>query len=365
VSSTGEWQLHLLGAFRLECGAQEIRFQRRKTASLLAYLALQPDRHTRDELAALFWGDYPDSEARRSLRVALSGLRSALGNEIIIVDGDTVQANPTFPLCCDAIAFQSYAARFLAEAPFDVAASFIDLYNGDLLPGFDDEWIPPLRERLRSLYLEALLHTTQQMRSHSDYEHAIELARRVLASEPSNERAHQHLLFCHMALGDRAAALHQYEICRQVLHDDLGVEPLAETSALYRWIKGQPEHEEPGEARITNLPIPLSSFIGREQEMAQIKRLLAQHRLLTLTGPGGSGKTRLALQVATDLVDGYRDGVWFSDLAAHRRACRRRSHRRSGTGSSRARQRQGHRCACYAPAPAHHPPAARQLRARH
>lgn len=141
-------------------------------------------------------------------------------------------------------AFEGYAREFLAAPSFDLSPSFIDLYQGDLLPDLYDDWIGPERDRLRSLYIDALLQAVQQMRSRSEYAEAIELAQRVLAIEPSNERAHQHLMFCYVATGDRSAALRQYEACRQALHDDLAVEPLPETTALANWMKGKPEHEQ-------------------------------------------------------------------------------------------------------------------------
>jgi non-specific serine/threonine protein kinase len=100
------------------------------------------------------------------------------------------------------------------------------------------------------------------------------------------------------------------------LWDELAVEPASATHALYEWIKGAPGETKPFEAQITNLPIPLTSFIGRVRETAEVKGTLASTRLLTLTGPGGSGKTRLAIQVGTDLLDAFEDGVWWVELGA-------------------------------------------------
>ena len=151
----------------------------------------------------------------------------------------------------------------------------------------------------------------------------IDLASRVLTQDPANEAAHQHLMFSHFAAHDRNAALKQYEACVRSLRDELGVEPSPETQALFTRIKSAPP---PGPSRTDhtkNLPIPLTSFIGREREIAELKQLLKgaevglqpQTRLLTLTGPGGCGKTRLAIQVANELADTYRNGVWWVDLA--------------------------------------------------
>jgi DNA-binding SARP family transcriptional activator len=315
MNDTGEYQLHVLGTFTLERGGQIVKFPRRKATALFAYLALHPQVHTRDQLDTLLWGDYLDDEARQSLRTALSTIRREVGDDVLIVDNETVRLNPTFPLWVDAVSFETYAKRFLAEPPFDLSTAFIDLYEGDLLPDVYDDWVVAEREHLHSLYVAVLLQTAEQMRSRSEYGRALDFAQRVLAIEPSNERAHQHVMFCYVAKGDRTAALRQYETCEAVLQNDLGVEPMPETRSLYQWIKGQPAHAAAKEARITNLPLPLTSFIGRERETAEIKRALSQHRLVTLTGMGGSGKTRLAIQVASDLVDMYKNGVWFVDLA--------------------------------------------------
>jgi predicted ATPase len=129
-------------------------------------------------------------------------------------------------------------------------------------------------------------------------------------------------MFCYLASGWRSEALQQYDLCRRLLEEELGVAPGPETTALYRWILSGPASPSV-EALRTNLPIPLSSFIGREAETARVKGLLrpssttdpSASRLVTLTGPGGSGKTRLAIHAATDLLDAFPDGVWWIDLA--------------------------------------------------
>jgi len=286
----------------------------RKSVSLLAYLLLHPqDPHSREKLAALFWGEVPDLKARGSLRTALSSLRSKTEvDELFITDRETIQVNPDIPIWVDACQFASYSkSAFKGNA--EGLQEAIDLYRGDLLLNFYDDWILRAREYYRQLYLDLLLQMAQLMRSQSQYERAIGYAEQVLQYDPPNERAHQHLIFCHLANGDRSAAVRQYEDCRRVLQEEFAIEPSPETKALYQWLRQTPVESK--EARITNLPIPLTSFIGRTKEMARMKYILAQARLVTLTGPGGSGKTRLAIQVASDLVDSFRDGVWWVDFA--------------------------------------------------
>jgi predicted ATPase len=198
--------------------------------------------------------------------------------------------------------------------PAPLVTQHLKLYSGDLLADLYDDWIAPERDRLHALYIDALLRLTQTMRSRSEYGRAVEFAQQVLERDRANERAHQHLMFCYLAMGNRTSALRQYEECRCALKEELGVEPSAETTALYDWVLQTPSTIRSDAARITNLLIPASSFIGRAQEIAQVKRLLEANRLVTCTGIGGCGKTRLALQVATDLIDAFRDGVWWIEL---------------------------------------------------
>jgi predicted ATPase/DNA-binding SARP family transcriptional activator len=312
-------RLRLFGSFEGALDDAPVHLPTRKIEALLAYLVLHPAPHAREKLAALFWGDVPDDRARVSLRYALARLRQAFGPKLLLAGRETAQINPEFPIWVDARAFQ-------AQAP----EARIENYRGDLLADFYADWVLAERDQFRQAYIATLLELIQRYRAASDYPRAIAAAEQVLASEPAHERAHQHLMFCFVALCQREAALHQYARCVAALREDLAVDPAPDTTALYEWIKHAPSQLSPA-VRITNLPIPLTSFIGREQEMAQIKRRLRpaepgsaqrpgsapfEARLLTLTGAGGCGKTRLAIQAATDLIDAYRDGVWWVELAA-------------------------------------------------
>lgn len=308
-------RLYILGSFHVERERQTIHFPTRKVESLLAFIVLHPEEHAREKLAALCWGDFPDLRARTSLRTALTTLRKHLGDHLFLADNESVQLNPDYPLWVDALEFDKQVTKFMSESPPDPGTVDLELYQGDLLADLYDDWITPKREHYRDLYLNTLLRLTEDFRSHSQYAKAVQLAQKIIRNDPSNERAHQHLMFCYAALGNRSSALQQYEECERILRDDLGVRPLPETIRLYERIKESITEHKPREAMITNVPIPLTSFIGRQRELEEVKRLLFNTRLLTLRGAGGCGKTRLAIQVASDLVERFKDGVWWVELA--------------------------------------------------
>jgi non-specific serine/threonine protein kinase len=233
----------------------------------------------------------------------------------------------------DVEAFQEAAttARHAMEpAAFRVA---IDLYAGELLPEDRYEgWVEERRTQLKELYLSLLLELGALLEGRREFGEAIEALGRVVAEEPTHERAHLGLMRLHALSGRRREALSQYEHLREALLKNLGTEPDAATTSLQQQIWAGtfphpdsppagilPEVEVPTStseaARGHNLPLARTSFVGREREKLEVKRLLAMTKLLTLTGTGGCGKTRLALKVASDLVGAYPDGVWLADLA--------------------------------------------------
>ncbi|MBM4460422.1 MAG: hypothetical protein FJ011_22120 [Chloroflexi bacterium] len=309
--STGALRIQLFGPLRVEWDGQSVVFARRKTAALLAYLALHPGEQPREQIAALFWGDTADEDARRSLRVALADLRKALGDATLLGDRDALALNPAAAEI-DAQRFARLLGKPHAALTADLLAG-LALYRGDLLEALYDEWVLPLREHFRATWLAALLLLIERYRTAGDYANAIQQARRLLQREPAHETAHQHLIFCLAASGERDASLAQVEACRAALRQHLDADLSAETLALAASIRKQGAE---GAGRLTNLPRPLTSFIGREAELEQVETLLAQTRLLTLTGPGGSGKTRLAIQAADEASHGYPDGVWWVDFAS-------------------------------------------------
>ncbi len=330
IAQVSGLRVHLLGPLRIEYATTPIRLPRRKVEALLAYLLLHPEQQPRDYLATLFWGDSADEQARHSLRTALATLRKAIAPELLLTDRDHVQLNPHFACWVDLNALLA-GEKTLDSVTNNALLAKLALWQGELLADLYEDWIDAEREHYRARLLTLFLQATQILRARSEYAQAIAVAQRILVTDPANEPAHQHLMFCYMATGDRHAALHQYELCERALRAELDAPPMPETTALYQWIRQNEGQNQSLAAKITNLPIPLTSFIGRTRETAEVKRLLtAAHagqsqaaqagtsriRLLTLTGAGGSGKTRLAIQTATDLIDHFAHGVWWVELAA-------------------------------------------------
>lgn len=190
----------------------------------------------------------------------------------------------------------------------------IDLCRGPYL-GDDlyEEWTLPLRQQFQHQFVEALSHQATCHAHLRDYAQAIARCRQALLEAPAEESLYRQLMqYCYYA-GERQSALESYEICLQALAERLGVEPNRQTRELAQQIKTE---QLPVLRRAVphNLPYPLSSFIGRKQHLADLGQQLQQARLITLTGIGGSGKTRLAIEVAHQQLQSFSDGVWFVEL---------------------------------------------------
>ena len=331
--------LSLLGAFQTTLDGRAVAdFATDKARALLAYLAVEGDRpHRRDGLAALLWPDQPQRKARQNLRQALSFLRQTLGDQdnskpILLVDRETVQLNPECDMWLDAVAFEELVAINRSHRHRNLGTcrpcvgrleQAVDLYRGGFLADFliDDstlfeEWALLKREWFHRQAVEALGRLAHYYERRVDYERAREFAWQQVGLEPWREESRRQLMRLLAFEGQRSAALSQYETCCRVLADEFGVKPTAETTALYEHIRdnGYLRAPEP----LHNLPHEPTPFVGRESEIADLDELIVNPdcRLLTLVGPGGIGKTRLALRMAQQQVGAFADGVYFVSLAA-------------------------------------------------
>ena len=324
--------LSLLGPFQATLNGRPITdFKSNKVRALLAYLAAEADRpHPREALAGLLWPDYTDRAALDNLRYTLSSLRQAIDDRsttppFLIITRDTIQFNSASDYALDLAGFEVSSSL----ASIGQLEQMIALYRGCFLEGFScdsaafEEWILFKREQVSRRVLIALRRLTTHYGQSGEYERAAIYARKQLELEPWDEEAYQQLMRALALSGQRSAALAQYETCRRLLLQELGVGPSSKTVAL----RDQIEQELIGAASqaqaawLTHVPIPLTPFVGRQREVADIKRVLMDSespaRLLTLTGAGGCGKTRLAIQVAGDLAaaNHFTQGVCWVDLA--------------------------------------------------
>jgi predicted ATPase/DNA-binding SARP family transcriptional activator len=328
--------LALLGPPRVtRADGSTVAFRSRKELALLAYLAVEgPAAQRRDTLLGLLWPDVPEESARNSLRVALANLRQAIGTAALITAGQEVQLALDGD-ALDVITFQQLLAacrvhRHQPNMPCAECAARLEqavvLYRGEFLSGFTlpdaapfEEWALVRREALHLQALDALAMLAELHERTGDYAALCRYAHRQLELEAWHEPAHRQLMRGLALAGDGDGALMQYERCRQVLADELAIEPDVETRALYERIRAG--HLTPATRNATaprhNLPASLTPFVGREAELAALLALREQPdtRLLTLVGAGGMGKTRLAIELARASLDAYADGVFFVALA--------------------------------------------------
>ncbi|MDQ3978179.1 MAG: AAA family ATPase [Actinomycetota bacterium] len=271
------------GQFRIDAPA--------KAKALVAYMALAPPNATRSRLAGLLWSDLSEEAARANLRLVLTQLRKALPGRVA-ADRHAVGLNGDVWIDADELE-QAQAGP----------AAVLELYRGEFLEGVQlpgapllDEWITDRRYRYRAMALAALDTVVGKALTSGDTDTAMAAARRILAVEPWHEGAHRALMRCFAVAGQPSAALAQYETCRHILDQELGVEPDPATRDLLGEIRTQ-EFAPPirrGELQVTS-----GALVGREHELGHLAALLSDPacRLVTIVGPGGVGKTRLAMEV--------------------------------------------------------------------
>lgn len=309
--------IRLLGTPEVVADGQPVTaFISDKARALLYYLAATGEMYTRQALATLCWADMPEAQALKNLRQALYNLQKLLP-DYLDVDRQTVQMLPTAAVWVDVAALRTLLDTGTATALHDAVA----LYRGELLAGFSvadapnfDLWLVGEREHLQHRVLTALRTLIDQAFAAAHEEEAIAHLYRLVKVEPWAEEEQRRLIESLARRGDYTAALHQYEALRTVLAAELDVAPMPETTALIERVR---------RARTLprdHLPAPATPLIGRTKELAHLRRLLATNkgaaRLITVSGPGGIGKTRLALAAAHEQRYAFLDGVWWVALAA-------------------------------------------------
>ena len=321
--------LHFFGPFAVFCDGKPLpKMRSKKELWLLALLALRAHAAPIDRvwLAGALWPESEEGKALFYLRRSLMLLRDALGSEAYRISSPTPRTL-RFDLDgadCDVIAFD----QALLEGDMQSLQSAVALYRGPLLQDCAEDWLLPERETRATGVLTALEQLIAWARAGSNATAAVGYARRLLELDPLRETALRTLMEMLTAEGSHAAAGEAYRSFRLRLRRELNAEPDPETARLNRRLRaeGRQRADErvnetaSRESDITgtspsNLPTVPSPLIGRSAEREAVISLLETARLVTLTGTGGVGKTRLSLAVAEAMGADFVDGVCFVDLS--------------------------------------------------
>ena len=287
---------------------------------LLIALALEPGHAVpKATLVDWIWGERPPSDAANALQRLVSRLRKALPEGL--VEGQTDGYRLTVePDAVDAVRFE----RLVAQARNDedpqrarLLREALALWRGAAMQGVglqDSAAFDAAVSRLEGLRLTAL---EDRFEAEVSLGHGAELVTELtdlVAAHPVRERLVAALMRALVASGRDSEALLVYQRTREALADALGVNPSPELSALHvALLRG--ELGRPEENRKTNVRAELTSFVGKDADVAAVRELIAEHRLTTVLGPGGSGKTRLATETARTLLGNLPDGAWLVELA--------------------------------------------------
>jgi len=355
--------ISVLGSPVFELNGMPIDLPRRKATALLVYLAVTGARQRRDTLATFFWPDSNQARAFAYLRNTIWEINRTLGEGWLVANRETVALNPDADIKLDLRNFNAHLDRVVPhghginddgcqECIKELEAATA-LYRDHFLSGFGlpdsaafDEWLFFQAEEARQALMNGLIRLIRMQIANGDFDQALEYARRWVNLDPINEEAHRELMQIFTWTGQRNAAIRQYQECQRILKQELNIEPeIATTELLERIQSGQLEREQslalipeifprwvPLESLdfdltdpeccdpIINIPIPPTPFVGRHRELKDIAACLENpdDRLITLLGPGGIGKTRLAIQAATENKGSFQHGICFVSLASLR-----------------------------------------------
>jgi predicted ATPase/DNA-binding SARP family transcriptional activator len=352
------WRIQLFGPLQVQQGDTLLhRFATQKTGLLLAYLAYYSRRaHPREPLIAILWPDVDLTTGRNRFKQAFASLRRQLESgrspDVMLLTSDRLRVGvDPERITTDVAEFHALLRQSAqaASAPEQKAllGQAVKLYQGDLLADYYEEWVLLERPQHAAAYFHALQQLVQLCREAGEGEEALAIAHRALAIDPFEESVREDLITLYQALGRPAEALRQYQVWERLLQEELGTAPSRALQALAHKLRTDPAAAPsttaivlvPRDSRPTlplpypearssgplpRLPVPRTRFFGRTEESARLETLLQpparivarpSERLVTLTGAGGTGKTRLALEVAHCLVASYRERVWMVTLA--------------------------------------------------
>ena len=279
-----------------------------RAVSLLGWLATHPGPRPRSEIASSLWPDVPDSSARNSVRSALWSLRQAF-----VEHADTVLDTSRSRIGLNNVSVDCRQFEELVDAGrLDAALS---LAAGELLAGLDDEWAILARQTHRDRLINLLVESSDAAATDGNRLVAIARARAAAELNPLSESCARLLMRRYDEAADRSVALEVYTRIVDRLRHELKIAPSEETWRLAEMIRARQHGQKRNTFACPHLPVQLTSFVGRDAEMHEVHRILADDRLVTLTGAGGVGKTRLAVQIAATMAGEFADDVWYVDLA--------------------------------------------------
>ncbi len=305
MSQTAPIQLHLLGTFSLIVEGNTPTL-RRKTRALLAYLATTGQPHARQALVNLFCQEA--KAPNRALAVLLSRVRQKLGSSALLSEGERVQLNLA-QVAVDVTQFVGILEGNLAQQTVAELETAVSLYRADFLAGLtlDDapefeQWLLAQQARLRHLLERGLLQLISQLGAQPTA--ALSYAQQLVQHSPLLEEGQAQLMALYAQLGQREAALRQYDHCHTLLQTELAVEPTPELQRLYTQIKagqlGQLATAVP-QPDLNHMQPETADFVGRTAEMARLhaawrKASAGQGQMVLLCAPAGGGKSRLMQQ---------------------------------------------------------------------
>ena len=325
--------IKLFGGLQIIQNEQPLTIARQRERTLLTYLLLHPNvAHRREKLIELLWPESDSERSGRNFANVLYRLQQVVGKAWIVAEGSALRLAPTPDLVVDLWRFD----QLYKGTEDDALQEAITLYAGDLftptanlLPDQHDDWLLPLQTHYHECFLNALQRLGQRHEQAQRWDDAQQCYQRLRRSDPLHEDAYAGLMRVYARLGRLTDVTACYRELEALLQQELAAAPSSTLRALLTTLTRTPTYIEqpaaaPSKATPTapsaqaiahNFPKPLTSLVGRTQELDQIGRLLANHRLITLTGAGGSGKTRLAIAVARELADTFEQGAWWIDLS--------------------------------------------------
>ena len=317
-------EIRLLGPFDVLVDGRQVVVSGTKRQALLAMLALSPGRVVGvDALIEALWGAELPSSPRNAVQHHVARLRAALGHDAIAAsaDGYALPAADVDAIRFEQLLDETRAALREGDARAASAAvsAGLDLWRGDALLGLTEgPWLSSEAARLEALREDAVEEEFEVRLALGEQRELVPAIRAALEREPYRERLWGQLMLALYRSGRQADALEVFQEARSVLSEQLGLEPGPELRRLQDAILAHDPAVAPAvrtTERRGNLPVSATSFVGREDDVAQVVDLLSGHRLVTLTGPPGVGKTRLALEALRQIEQEVPDGVWYVDLA--------------------------------------------------